>query len=114
MTPTKSVKKFSPSIDYQDELLKFLADHKNAAEYLNTALEESLNGDEESQAIFLRALKNVAQAQGSVTDLAKRARIRRESIYRILSETGNPEMQTLAALLHAMGFGLQVCEIQDR
>lgn len=106
----QQVKKFSPSIDYQEELLTFLKDHKNATEYLNTALQESLQGDADSQALFLRALKHVAEAQGTISNLAKRSKIRRESIYRIFSENGNPEMQTLATLLHAMGFGLSVHE----
>ena len=108
----KEPKKFSPSVDYHAELIEFLKDHKNAAEYLNIAFEESLkNADEETNAIFLRALKNVAEAQGSMSDLAKRTHVRRESIYRILSENGNPKMQTLASLLSAMGFGLKVYEI---
>jgi len=111
----KEPKKFSPSVDYQDELMEFLRDHKNAAEYLNIAFEECLKNDtEETNAIFLRALKNVAEAQGSMSDLAKRAHVRRESIYRILSENGNPRMQTLASLLSAMGFGLKVYDISHQ
>ncbi len=35
-----------------------------AVAYLNDALEESLKGDEESQHLFLLALKNVAQVEG--------------------------------------------------
>jgi probable addiction module antidote protein len=104
----KTSLKFSPSVDYHDELMTFLKDQSNAVEYLNAALEESLKGDEESRALFLRALKNIAEAQGSISDLAKRSHICRESIYRILSPNGNPEMQTLAALLGALGLGLKV------
>ena len=43
-----------------------------------------------------------------MSDLAKRARVRRESLYRMLSKNGNPELSSLAALLHAMGFCLNV------
>ncbi len=111
--PQEKKRVFSPTIDYHQELIKFLKVRKNAVEYLNTALEESLKGDEESQALFLRALKNVAEAQGSVSNLAKQAHIRRESLYRILSEKGNPEMQTLTTLLGAMGFGIHVYEIKN-
>ena len=41
-----------------------LKDLDEAAAYLNVALEESLKGDEESQHLFLIALRNVAEAQG--------------------------------------------------
>ena len=108
---SKASLKFSPSVDYHDELMIFLKDQSNAVEYLNAALEESLNGDEESRVLFLRALKNIAEAQGSISDLARRSHICRESIYRILSPSGNPEMQTLAALLGALGLGLKVYDI---
>ena len=50
---------------YQDELVKALKNHKEAVAYLNAALEESLKGDQESQELFLRALRHVAEAQGS-------------------------------------------------
>jgi probable addiction module antidote protein len=113
LKPPKKSLKFSPSVDYHDELMTFLKDQANAVEYLNAALAESLKGDEESRAIFLRALKNIAEAQGSISTLAKRSRICRESIYRILSANGNPEMQTLAALLGALGLGLKVYDISS-
>jgi probable addiction module antidote protein len=104
----KVTKKTPRCIDYHSTLLKRLQDHDYAVEYLNAAIEESLNGDEESQQLFLNALRNVAEAQGSMSDLAKRACIRRESLYRILSKKGNPELNSLATLLRAMGFSLSV------
>ncbi|MBS4166663.1 MULTISPECIES: hypothetical protein [unclassified Neochlamydia] len=58
---------------YQDWLLEKLKDHEEAVAYLNNALEESLKGDEESQQLFLIALRNVAEAQGGIGALAKKA-----------------------------------------
>ena len=52
------------SKNYQEFLLEQLKDHDEAVAYLNAALEESLKGDEESQLLFLIALRNVAEAQG--------------------------------------------------
>ena len=104
----KKIAEFSPSIDYKADLIEYLKNPEDAALYLNTALEESLSGDETAQAVFLQALRNVAEAQGTVSALAQRAKIRRESLYKITSKDGNPRMQTLSAILHAMGFGLQV------
>jgi probable addiction module antidote protein len=95
-------------VSYHDSLIERLKDHEYAVVYLNAALEESLKGDTESQKLFLSALRNVAEAQDSMSDLARRAHIRRESLYRMLSKNGNPELNSLVSLLHAMGFSLSV------
>lgn len=92
---------------YDDELLEVLKDHKEAVAYLNMALEESMQGDEESQEILLMALRHVAEAQGGVSKLAKKAHVGRESLYKTLSANGNPELRTLAKLSQAMGLKLQ-------
>jgi probable addiction module antidote protein len=93
--------------DYQEELIDDLTDHDEAIAYLNAAWEESLKGDRESQQLFLLALRNVAEAQGGLGKLAKRVRIRREQLYRILSRTGNPGLSIIRALLIALGVNLR-------
>ena len=102
-------KKHPPSVDYQKDLLKDLKDHHEAVAYLNAALEESKTGGKESQELFLRALKNVAEAQGGIGIVAKKSRLRREMLYRVLSPRGNPELRTFTTLVRAMGFRLQFC-----
>lgn len=92
---------------YQDWLIEQLKDHDEAVAYLNAAFEESLKGDEESQQIFLMALRNVAEAQGGLGKLAKKARVGRESLYKTLSEKGNPEWHTLVSLILSMGLNLR-------
>jgi probable addiction module antidote protein len=87
---------------YQPDLIENLRDPREAEEYLNAALEE---GDPE---LFLLALRNVAEAQGGVAQLAEKAKLNRESLYKMLSERGNPEFRSLEALLHALGFRLAV------
>ena len=57
---------------YQDFLIEELKDHDEAVAYLNAALEESLKGDEESKHLFLLALRNVVEAQGGISKLAKK------------------------------------------
>jgi probable addiction module antidote protein len=93
---------------YQEWLLEKLNDHDEAVAYLNAALEESLKGDEESQHLFLLALRNVAEAQGGIGDLAKKAHVGRESLYKTLSENGNPKWHTLVSLVIAMGLNLRL------
>lgn len=93
---------------YQDFLIDQLKDHDEAIAYLNAALEESLKGDEESQHIFLIALRNVAEAQGGIGVLAKKAHLGRESLYKALSGAGNPKWHTLVSLCIAMGLSLRL------
>ncbi len=96
-----------PSKPYHPELIKALRDPREAVEYLNAALED---GDPE---VFLLALRDVAEAQGGVAQLAEAAKLNRESLYRMLSDRGNPELRSLDALLHALGFRLSIA-IEDR
>ena len=96
------------SKDYQDWLIERLKDHDEAVAYLNSALEESLKGDEESKHLFLIALRNVAQAQGGISCLAKKSHLGRESLYKALSETGNPKWYTLVSLIMGLGLNLRL------
>ncbi len=96
------------SKNYQEWLLEKLKDRDEAVAYLNAALEESLKGDEESQHLFLVALRNVAEAQGGIGALAKKAHVGRESLYKTLSGTGNPKWHTLVSLCVAMGLNLRL------
>ncbi|HSX37681.1 MAG TPA: addiction module antidote protein [Chlamydiales bacterium] len=93
---------------YEEWLLEKLKDHDQAVAYLNDALEESLKGDEESQQLFLIALRNVAEAQGGIGALAKKANVGRESLYKTLSGTGNPKWHTLVSLVIALGLNLRL------
>lgn len=78
-------------------MIKNLRDLSEAEEYLNAALEKN---DPE---LFLLALRNVAEAQGGVAQLAEKTKLNRESLYKMLSERGNPELRSLDALLPCTG-----------
>lgn len=93
--------------DYQEELIEYLKDHDEAVAYLNAAWEESLKGDEESQQLFLLALRNVAEAQGGLGKLARKVHIRREQLYRVLSPKGNPGLRIIRSLLTALDVNLR-------
>ena len=87
---------------YQKDLIELLKDPREAAAYLNTAIEKN------DRAIFLLALRNVAKAHGGMTAIAEKANMNRESLYRMLSKKGNPEIESIYLLLHAMGLRLAV------
>jgi probable addiction module antidote protein len=86
---------------YRDSLLESLQDPAEAAAYLDAALE-----DEDSR-VFLLALRDVTEARG-IGRVATEADLNRESLYRMLSEEGNPRLSSLDALLRALGLRLAV------
>ncbi|HVN96781.1 MAG TPA: addiction module antidote protein [Syntrophorhabdaceae bacterium] len=87
---------------YQKDLIESLKDPREAAAYLNAAIEEN------DRAIFLLALRNVAKAHGGMASIAEKAKLNRESLYRMLSKKGNPEIESLYSLLNAMGLRLAI------
>ncbi len=90
-----------PIINYQDGLSERLQDPGYATEYLNEALKEG------SQEIFMLALRDVAKAKG-ISHVAKEANLNRETMYRMLSEKGNPNLSSLNKLLNTLGLTLTI------
>jgi len=80
----------------------YLKTEKDMVAYLNSALEDG------EPAVLLEALRNVAQAKGGMGALAKAAGVSRESLYRTLSRRGNPKIETIMALLNALGLKLTI------
>ena len=85
---------------YDDLLMAMLKDKGRSASYLNAAIED---GDHRG---FLVALRNVVQARGGVGQVARQSGLNRESLYRTLSEKGNPSLASLSLLLGAVGIRL--------
>ncbi len=88
-------------VKHNEWLREQLKDPGFAAEYLTAAAED------EEPAVFLQALRKVADAQG-MSEVAKQAGIPRESLYRMLSIKGNPRWSTLAPVVRATGLKLEV------
>ena len=85
------------TVDHHDYLMKVLAKPVEATAYLNLAAED---GDVH---YLLKALRNVVEAQGGFTKLARKDRMSRPSLYKALSEHGNPEISTLETILKVYG-----------
>ena len=92
---------------YDDLLIEMLKDPERALAYLNAAL------DEPDPRIFLIALRNITRAHGGIAETAKRSGLNRESLYRALSEKGNPSAQTLTAVLKALGVRLRIVKMKE-
>ena len=92
--------------DFRDYHIEKLQNPEEARVYLDVALEEyEKDGDTEA---FLLALKDVAEAQGGIGQLAQRTRLNRQNLYKALSGKGNPRLQTVETILHGLGFRLSV------
>ena len=92
--------------DYEKWLIESLKNKKDAAIFLQTALEQ-FQDDGDSEALLL-SFRHVAEAQGWLGDLAKKTSLNRESLYKTLSSRGNPKLKTLGAILKALGFEFSI------
>lgn len=79
----------------------YLETPEDVALYLEEAFAE---GD---PALISHALGVAARAKG-MSGIARQAKLSRESLYRALSKDGNPELDTLLKVLHALGLKLTV------
>jgi probable addiction module antidote protein len=70
--------------------------------------------EEGDQAAIMLVLRQVAQAQGGVAEIARRAKLTREATYKMLSKSGNPELRSLTAVPEAAGLRIAVKPIEKR
>jgi probable addiction module antidote protein len=90
------------SAPYEPWLIEKLRDPVHAAGYLEAVIEE---GD---QGAIMVALRQIAQAQGGIAEVARKAKLTREATYKLLSRSGNPELRRLKAMLKATGLRITV------
>lgn len=107
-TKTARKKAVAAAVAHEALLLARLKDPAEAAAYVEAAIED---GDPPA---LMMALRNVVQAQGGISKLARKSKLTREATYRILSATGNPELRSLTAILDAAGLRLSVKPVGRR
>jgi probable addiction module antidote protein len=74
---------------------------EEAEAYLEAAL-DAFEEDNNTQALLL-ALRTVAEAQGGIPELARRLDMEKMTLYKALSDKGNPRLSTIGAILHGLG-----------
>lgn len=88
---------------YDDYLFKKLTNIEFATVYLNAALAEK------NEQLFLIAVRNVARAHGvGMENLAKKTKIHRVNLYKMLSKKGNPLLTSIKSILEALGFKISI------
>lgn len=88
---------------YPYDVAEFLRDEKDCASYLQAVMEEDGITEQEIAA----ALGDIARARGMM-QVAREAGVSRESLYRALSENGNPSLGTVLKVTRALGLRLSV------
>jgi len=88
---------------HDDAMVELLREDPDFAQhYLHQAF---IDIDEQGgQEAFLSALRHIVEARGGMAQIAERAGVSRETLYRTLSPKGNPTLKTLRSVVSATGF----------
>ena len=81
----------------------YLKTPQDIAAYLNAAIEE-FDGDPR---LLMKAFRNVAAAQGGVSEIARRASVDRAGLSRGLSGNRDPRLGTVTKIASACGVKIQ-------
>jgi probable addiction module antidote protein len=97
-----------PSRSHDDAVVEsFHHDPEYALELLNSVLEDADSGE------LLITLRQFTRAFGGVQTVADKAQLNPTQLYRTLSAEGNPTLNSLRAVLKAMGLQLAVQPIAN-
>ena len=93
-------------------LMEGLADRCEAIDYLEVALEEyQEDGD---TPFFLKGVRNVVEAQGGISELAKRTHMSPDALQKILSSDKAPHIDTFGTILNALGCRLSIKPLEAK
>lgn len=86
---------------YEIDIAEYLKTPEDIRDFLNEVAETGTESD------FIQALGTAARAKG-MTELSEKVGVARESLYKSLSEDGNPRFSTISRLTRALGYRLAV------
>ncbi len=89
------------------DMADYLESEADMAEYLSEALAL------DDPAHFQHALGAVARAKGMAT-IARKSGLGRQSLYKALSESGNPEFSTVVKVLAALGIKISAAPMDGK
>jgi probable addiction module antidote protein len=89
------------------DVADYLETEADMADYLSEALAL------EDPAYFQHALGAVARAKGMAA-IARKSGLGRQSLYKALSESGNPEFSTVVKVLAALGIKITAAPMDER
>jgi len=86
---------------------KYIRTPEDVTKVLNDALASGEAG------YIAAALGAIARSEG-MTKIAEKSGVKRQALYRSLSTDGNPTLETLLAVLSALGLHLEVKEVHAK
>lgn len=96
----------SRGIPLDEVVLEAFRDSRTAKSAIRLALEEFETDN--NVEILLDTLRLVAQAQGGIAKLARKADMSRKAIHEALSSDGNPRLRTFQSVLSGLGLRMSV------
>ena len=100
-----SKRHYSSSVSHHDAVVKMLRENPSYAQlYLQIALEEIY--EDQRIPAYLIALRQVIESRGGIGEIAAKAGLSRQQLYRTLSDNGNPTLTTLMKVTRAAGVKL--------
>ncbi len=103
----KRLKKLDSYRDFHEVFLEDLREHPEDIDvYLEVAIEDF--EQERNIDAFLLALRTIVEAKDSIASLAKKTHLSRQALYKVLSPKGNPRLDTIWAILNALGYSLSI------
>ena len=96
---------------YREYLIEIFTDPKEAIEHLQVALEDyQTYGNTD---VFLFLLQTVIDAQGGVSELAKRIDMDPQLLSKVLSNEETPLIDALGIVLKALGYQLSIKPLEN-
>ena len=83
-----------------------LKDPQDASLYLTEAFSD-FEKDHDVET-FLKAIKDVTEAQGGIGALSKRTNLNRQNLYKVLSAKRHPKIETIGTILDGLGLRFQI------
>ena len=89
-------------IPWSEARVQYLREHMDEIPlYLDMAYEDA--AEDGNWGVFMSALRTAVEVNGGVGPLAEKLGCSRPSLYKTLSETGNPRLETLGPILRGLG-----------
>ena len=92
--------------NFDDLLEEYLQNPDFALCFLNQAL-----ADDDINA-FKKSLKDIIKIHGNISAIAKKANVSRGTLYKLMSDKGQPEIGTVLKVFHALGYDVTVTQRQ--
>lgn len=87
---------------FKELLLEDLQDSESAQEFLNATIEAYAESSDIPA--FLLSLRYLAEAKGGVAKLAKKTKLNKQNLYKILTGKTSPKFSTIYTIIKGLGY----------